>query len=618
MLFCCKYEWKIILLWMVIGLHATTGTATIERVSIQYGYDPIDATLFIQAALNGVADTVVIDDVGSEWMVEPLFITRNNLTIVLEHNVVLKAKLGYGPSDCLITADAKQNFNIIGYGATMQMQKSEYVLLNDSEYRHLIKLLACSNVLLSGLRLVDSGGDAIYLGASNQVSIDSSYCANIKIYNCELDNNYRQGISVISVDGLEISHCNIANTNGTLPEAGIDFEPNLPSQLLRNVYLHHCNITGNAGDGIKLYLGLANDDSLQLLFADNYISENQKSQVNITDNFFFDTLLCDGHISFERNFIANSTYEGIYISKSDLKINLLFEDCILHNTAMDTSLGYINAPIFFETIDYTQPNITHGGVEFLNCLIADSYNRSSMISYGSICNNLTGNLFIVNNFLPQLNLNGTSASILLSANTIPIYPATDLYITSADDYATENSLDVANPLLVRVGNNLSMPLPVLLSFSGTAQMFLDYPIQPLVRVIKANAQSHTDTLEANYDLIFEPTEDIIIAGLSTNYYSLQGVYTTCYILASPTNVVNATVPPIQIFPNPILAGESVKVQTREPILSCRLTASSGKIVWCAEYAPTLNTTIPAFSAGSYLLTVTTMAGSYTVRVMVIN
>lgn len=63
------------------------------------------------------------------------------------------------------------------------------------------------------------------------------------------DDNYRQGVSVISVRNLLIENCTLQNTEGAAPAAGIDFEPNKPDEFLINCVMRNCTMKGNAGFG---------------------------------------------------------------------------------------------------------------------------------------------------------------------------------------------------------------------------------------------------------------------------------------------------------------------------------------------------------------------------------
>ena len=69
-------------------------------------------------------------------------------------------------------------------------------------------------------------GDGIYLadGVKN-VTLNSPY----------VDNNRRNGISIVSASGIKIYNALASNTNGTEPMAGIDIEPNRNADIIDNI-----------------------------------------------------------------------------------------------------------------------------------------------------------------------------------------------------------------------------------------------------------------------------------------------------------------------------------------------------------------------------------------------
>ena len=117
-------------------------------------------------------------------------------------------------------------------------------------------LYSCENVKIIGLTLMSSGGDGVYVGNAHK---PLNYCKDIVIKDCVIDDNHRQGISVISVVNLLIENCVIKNTKGTRPEAGIDFEPNSLQERLSNITVRDCVFKTNRGAGIVVSFSPAKD-----------------------------------------------------------------------------------------------------------------------------------------------------------------------------------------------------------------------------------------------------------------------------------------------------------------------------------------------------------------------
>lgn len=235
----------------------TTGV----KVSERFGYDPVDSTRFLQAALDSKLPKIVVDRQKGPWVTKPLW-GKSNQTVVFEDGVELVAKRGefHGKTDILLEYHAATNVTLLGYGATLRMWKVDYTNAAKyawSEWRHGLSFHSCSNVVVKGLSVVSSGGDGIYLGEAGSrgpnrdVVIRDVYC---------LGNN-RQGISVITADGLLIENTVMNDTFGTPPASGIDFEPNGPEQYLTRIVMRHCTMENNQGFGLDFSKWLLDNSS---------------------------------------------------------------------------------------------------------------------------------------------------------------------------------------------------------------------------------------------------------------------------------------------------------------------------------------------------------------------
>ena len=198
-----------------------------------FGYDPEDSTRFLRQALESGAEKIVLDRQAGPWVTLPLKM-RSNTELVFEPGVELLAKRGAYKAlrDYLLELPYCTNVTIRGgAGATMRMWKKDYQGPDyvHGEWRYALRIFHCENVLVEGLTIVESGGDGI--GVTGK---------NITIRKCVCDRNHRQGISVFSVENLLIEDCVLSNTSGTAPQSGIDFEPDHPNEILKNVVMRNC------------------------------------------------------------------------------------------------------------------------------------------------------------------------------------------------------------------------------------------------------------------------------------------------------------------------------------------------------------------------------------------
>ncbi len=232
------------------------GKRNVARVS-WWGFDPKDSTEFLQSAINSKVKKLIIDRQKSAWVTRPLTGVSNQ-EIVFEKGTELIALKGAFQSkdDCLISFP--QCENIIIRGEKKDCGKSEHIRMHKqdyespayehSEWRHGIALYGCRNVLIQDLAIEETGGDGIYLGDFDGKHVNQ----NVVIRRVDCNDNYRNGISVISAENLLIEDCLLRNTSGTEPQSGIDFEPNSPDELLVNCVMRNCIAEGNAGIGYEI------------------------------------------------------------------------------------------------------------------------------------------------------------------------------------------------------------------------------------------------------------------------------------------------------------------------------------------------------------------------------
>ena len=168
-----------------------------------WGFDPAESTAALQAAINSGARKLVVENMGAPWIVDKMQLASDQ-EIVFQKGVVVQAKRGAfkGTGDSLFSASLKKNITLTGYGATLKMWKQDYddkSQYTHAEWRHVLNFHSCARVRVTGLTLADSGGDGIYLGVAQR----GVPCSDFVIKDVVCDNNYRQGISVISARNCE-------------------------------------------------------------------------------------------------------------------------------------------------------------------------------------------------------------------------------------------------------------------------------------------------------------------------------------------------------------------------------------------------------------------------------
>jgi Right handed beta helix region len=245
-----------------------------ESVSAAWwGFDPEDATSSLQASLDSGARIVVVPAMGRPWITRPLSI-RSGTTLVLEEGVELITKKGdFRRNDAaLFLLKDVEDVVILGYGARCAMRKEDYRRgpYEKSEWRHAVEIDGCARVLVAGILAESSGGDGVYIGRGDR----HTWCSDVELRDLVLHNHYRQGISVISAQGLLVENVEMSFTEGTPPGSGIDFEPNNADERLFRCVLRNCVIHSNQGPAIAVVLSKLDRDStaVDIQVEDSWVS----------------------------------------------------------------------------------------------------------------------------------------------------------------------------------------------------------------------------------------------------------------------------------------------------------------------------------------------------------
>jgi len=337
-----------------------------------WGFNPEDATEAIQSAINSGAAKVVVPYVGQPWVVRPLHL-KSNQDILFEPGVVLLAKEGEfrGPHDCLVHAQEVENVTLRGYGATLRMRKADYTKggYAKAEWRHTLGLKGAKNVKVLGLSLESSGGDGIYIGSTwdnRRVP-----CERIIIRDCILRENHRQGISIVSAEHVRIENCAIWDTRGTAPQAGIDFEPDDPSELLSDIEVTDCILGGNAGGGFMFGLNQLNATSreVSIRVVNSLVRSSSGSGLCI---LLQGEARPKGSVEFTDCTFENADYAGaLCVWNADAPMKVRFANCRWQNVAR----GGTQAPI---QLEFHGLGPAPGAVQFSDCYVYDDKPRPAV------------------------------------------------------------------------------------------------------------------------------------------------------------------------------------------------------------------------------------------------
>lgn len=547
-----KHIRQISILILVTGFNINCFATSINAST--FGWNATNATTAFVNAINSVNDTIVVDKQVSDWMINSTnFYSLNNKTIIFENEVNLVARPGAFSNiyASLMTLYECNNVRIIGYGATFKMQKNEYITLNNSQYRHCIQLISCNFIDVYGLKLMDSGGDGIivasYTGATTQ-----RYSANIFLKDLWCDNNYRQGISVISAQHLRVENCWFTNTVGTAPQGGVDIEPNQPFERLIDIVFDKCRFTGNAGGGI-LIAPISIDNTtlpMEVTFNNCYVSNNgtNKYQISIygyvsgaTGNVNFNNCMTDG---------GSYAVGGTKLA-SGYKAN--FNNCVFRNPT--------NIVVNFDDHTTSTSLIRNGGVSFTNCLAFYNtnyrffnvwhanltsaglddvqFNNFTVVNPNSVTYNNGGNVTTncTFNFQQFTTIPSTTISYTLGANLI-------------ECNATNSLLNFSRPST----SNTTFPIAMTYAITDTGIQGFDYSRMKGFEIIPIANLSQSDTFSVIANSVVEPIKQNTVTLDTSSLYTISSaaqnfVIEDCFELGLNENILEKNT--FYIYPNPV-------------------------------------------------------------------
>jgi hypothetical protein len=231
-----------------------------------WGFNKEDATQALQDAVNSGVPTLIVDNMGSDWIINQTINLVSNQKIIFEDGVVVQAKKDSfkAPGASLFLGNNIHDVTMEGQGhVTLRMRKSDYQdaqKYKPAEWRSGISLYDCRNMNFRNFTITQTGGDGIYLGAT-----EKGFNQNILIEDMNFDGNHRLGMAVISAQDLTIRRCKFINTLGTPPNGGLDFEPNTPGQRLINCVVEESTFANNIqGMGVSISPANMTGDSLPI------------------------------------------------------------------------------------------------------------------------------------------------------------------------------------------------------------------------------------------------------------------------------------------------------------------------------------------------------------------
>lgn len=213
---------------------------------------------------------------------------RNGSNVKIHPNATLKVIPNNSQRYSLFDAYKIKGAKVTG--GTLLGERNEHTGTG-GEWGHGFNIVQSEDIVIKDCIIKDFWGDGIYIGGRDGTSPseptesedDVVPSKNVYIDNVTISNCRRQGMSLTCVDGLVCENTLIELTNGAMPQALVDIEPNrrastFPTQdrygYARNITFKGCTFRGGATQGI-------------LMVHLDELSEDAISHVTIEGNTFY-------------------------------------------------------------------------------------------------------------------------------------------------------------------------------------------------------------------------------------------------------------------------------------------------------------------------------------------
>lgn len=205
----------------------------------------VDYTDYIQRALDNHRKVlfpnfpVLINSKG-------LTISSNSIIVFNKNSKIKLVPNDQGQYEMLRVHDVE---NVTLFNANIEGDKHKHIGTK-GEWGMGISIRGAKNVKLFNSVVKYCWGDGIYLGITEK----SSNNVNVTITNTLLDDNRRNGMSIITAENLWVNKLLVANTHGTSPMAGVDIEPDANTDIIKNLNFDGIISFNNATHGFLFAL----------------------------------------------------------------------------------------------------------------------------------------------------------------------------------------------------------------------------------------------------------------------------------------------------------------------------------------------------------------------------
>lgn len=184
-----------------------------------------------------------------------------------------------------------------------------------SEQCHLLDLHGVKRLRIDSCFFEGARGDGVYLGGGSS-ALNERHNVDVSITNCVFDgvnNDNRNGLSVIDVDGMLVSGCTFRNWSRSSMPGSLDFEPNYSFSAIKNVRVVGNRFTNTDGNRGHLCIQTHNTVNVEnIYFGQNQFDDVAVNSAAVSMSFSDTTPTTPQRITIEGNQIDVTGSRGIY------------------------------------------------------------------------------------------------------------------------------------------------------------------------------------------------------------------------------------------------------------------------------------------------------------------
>lgn len=278
----------------------------------EFGNVPPDAPYAVNALLQAVLDALPAKGgtlhvpAGTYWIdtaqpLRPKPFTR----LLFDDGAVLRAlPNSYARSQLLLLKDVT-DIEVIGGIFCGERDSHTFQSGTTDEWDHAIGVYGAKRISILRTHLADWTGDGISIGRSTYSAAGS---VDVFLDQVTSKNNRRQGLSIVTADGVLVCRSTFTGTHGTDPQCGIDIEPE-KNQVVRNVRIVDCDLSDNARYGLNVLERRGTNPGGEI---ENVVVEDCRIQRNGSNGAY-----CDGEVlglTLRGNTITDNSATGLVLT----------------------------------------------------------------------------------------------------------------------------------------------------------------------------------------------------------------------------------------------------------------------------------------------------------------